>query len=88
MSLASAKAAILVIQKDICSVIGPILPMFCNAAEASTPHQFECRAIRFQGFLLAYGAEAVQIDSISVMIAQAWDEQDELLIINPSYSLN
>jgi len=39
-------------------------------------------------FLLAYGVEAEQIDAVSVMIAQAWDEHDELLIINPGYSLN
>ena len=88
MSLAAAKAAILPIQKDLTDTIGPILPMFCNPAEATTPAQFESRTIRLQGFLLAYGVEAEVIDSTSVMIAQAWDEHDEQLIVNVGYSLN
>lgn len=88
MSLAAAKAAIRPIQKDLTDVIGPILPMFCNPAEATSASQFEARTIRLQGFLLAYGVEAAVIDSTSVMIAQAWDEHDEMLIVNPGYSLH
>lgn len=78
MSLEAAKAATLPIMKDLTDVIGDIIPPQCRPSEAKDAYQFECRAIRLQGFLMAYGAPAKQIDAISALIADASEDEDLL----------
>lgn len=87
MSLADAKAAVLLIQKDLTAVIGNIIPSVCDAATSTSAYQFEMRAIRLQGFLLAYGAEAKVIDAISgLIVAASEDEGDDDALMPPPES--
>ena len=77
MSFVDAKAAVLLIQKDLIGVIGNIIPSVCDAAASTSAFQFEMRAVRLQGFLLAYGAEAKVIDAISGLIVAASEDSDD-----------
>lgn len=75
MSLVTAKAACLPIEKEMSSLLGSI-SVHVMPSSAKDAYQFECRAIRLQGFLMAYGAEAKQIDALSALIADCSEDPD------------
>jgi hypothetical protein len=83
VALADAKAAIAVIQANLEPIVNSLnqtITQPCDAANASNPDQFETRAIRLQGFMMAHGAMHDQIDAVSAAMDLLWHDDRPLFL--------